>query len=732
MEVASISASFNAGEHKYRVINVSLEPSVANKTVRLALITPKGNRFLSDPLEVTDGKAAFRVPSAVLDGKGRLYAQAVAYDKGEFIAKSRAVHFSVDPSLDDWKTDGGDGVVSPEDLADGIYETNKKIEESNKRIDELAADCFALVTELEEFARKDSPPVLITSLKGKKWAVIGDGQTEENSHKTVFFPNLVSSVFGISTVLNYGEDGSTITRKTKQETDSICVRAAMIPSDVDIITVFGGMEDMRQNMTLGKFGNTDTTTFYGALESLCSSLVQRFPGKPMFFVTPISYASPLVNKSGISMKLFATAVCEVCAKYSIPVLDMYSGGSIYMPLTGQKAYFSQDGVYLNDNAQRHFANAIVNFLLTLPTVQRTFYDGNGQTSPAPAPATSVRLNKKELTLVEGEAASLTAAVSPSNAANKNVTWTSEPLGITLTPNGRTCSVTGTPGRYYVTCHTVDGNRIATCIVTITALPVHVTSVTLDSTSKTLSSGGSFVLSATVAPADADDKSVTWSTDSDCVTLVPNGASCTVFGLSPGTARVTCTASDNGKSSACTVTVTSGTIAVTGVSLNLSACSVKKNASKTLTATVAPSDATNKSVAWSVSNSNATISPDGNKCTVTGASIGSCTVTCTTADGSFSASCTVSVTAPSVPVTGIQMSEASISLAVGSTHELTAALIPSNATNNIIIWESSDGKVTLDDDSGLTCTVTGVSAGLCTVTATTADGGFEAVCNVTVE
>lgn len=79
-----------------------------------------------------------------------------------------------------------------------------------------------------------------------------------------------------------------------------------------------------------------------------------------------------------------------------------------------------------------------------------------------------------------------------------------------------------------------------------------------------------------------------------------------------------------------------------------------------------------------------------------------------------------------------MSEASISLAVGSTHELTAALIPSNATNNIIIWESSDGKVTLDDDSGLTCTVTGVSAGLCTVTATTADGGFEAVCNVTVE
>lgn len=120
MEVASLSVSFNAGEHKYRVINVTLDKAMEGKSLRLAFITPKGRSFMSGELEVSDLKASFEVPAVLLDGRGKLFVQAVIYENGEFAAKSRVESFYVDASLDGWDCTDKNGVISPEDIADSI------------------------------------------------------------------------------------------------------------------------------------------------------------------------------------------------------------------------------------------------------------------------------------------------------------------------------------------------------------------------------------------------------------------------------------------------------------------------------------------------------------------------------------------------------------------------------------------------------------------------------------
>ncbi len=82
----------------------------------------------------------------------------------------------------------------------------------------------------------------------------------------------------------------------------------------------------------------------------------------------------------------------------------------------------------------------------------------------------------------------------------------------------------------------------------------------------------------------------------------------------------------------------------------------------------------------------------------------------------------------VPAAGIELTENEISIKVGGTHRLTAKVLPEDATKRGVTWQSDDESVAAVSDDG---TVTGISAGTCTVTATSVDGGFTAECAVTV-
>ena len=168
-----------------------------------------------------------------------------------------------------------------------------------------------------------------------------------------------------------------------------------------------------------------------------------------------------------------------------------------------------------------------------------------------------------------------------------------------------------------------------------------------------------------------------------------------------------------------------TVSVTGVTLDQAELSLYTGESKTLIATVQPSDATIQNVTWESSNTEvATVDANGK---VTAEGEGEATITVTTADGGKTATCAVTVTAAPVPVSGVSLNKDSTSLTVGDTETLTATITPDNATNKNVTW-SSDTPSVASVNNGV---VTAVAPGTATITVTTVDGGFTATCAVTV-
>ena len=167
-----------------------------------------------------------------------------------------------------------------------------------------------------------------------------------------------------------------------------------------------------------------------------------------------------------------------------------------------------------------------------------------------------------------------------------------------------------------------------------------------------------------------------------------------------------------------------TVAVTGVSLSKTSLSLVEGGSETLTATVAPSNATNKTVSWKSSDAS-TASVDANG-KVTAVKAGSATITVTTADGSKTATCSVTVTSKNVSVTDVTLDKTEAALTQGETVQLTATVKPDDATDKTLTWSTSDSKVATVDETGK---VTAVETGSATITAKAGDK--TATCAVTV-
>lgn len=173
----------------------------------------------------------------------------------------------------------------------------------------------------------------------------------------------------------------------------------------------------------------------------------------------------------------------------------------------------------------------------------------------------------------------------------------------------------------------------------------------------------------------------------------------------------------------------GAVAVTGVSISDATATITVGATKTLTATVTPADATNKSVRWTSSNEAiATVDDEG---VVTAVGAGSATITVTTVDGNYTATCAVTVEAAIIAVTGVTVSPESDTISLASTPPqitCTATVAPADATNKNVAWSSSDTAVATVDDDGV---VTALAIGTATITATTEDGSFTDTCAITV-
>lgn len=162
--------------------------------------------------------------------------------------------------------------------------------------------------------------------------------------------------------------------------------------------------------------------------------------------------------------------------------------------------------------------------------------------------------------------------------------------------------------------------------------------------------------------------------------------------------------------------------VEGVKLDKTSAKMVLGEILTLKATVMPRVATNQEVSWTSSNEKVATVKDG---VITTLAVGETTITVTTAEGNFTATCEVSVT---VPVTGVRLTPDAAEIMVGKITVLQAVIEPANAVNKKVTWASSDEKIATVSNG----IVTGVGVGEATITVTTEEGNFSASAKITVK
>ena len=330
-------------------------------------------------------------------------------------------------------------------------------------------------------------------------------------------------------------------------------------------------------------------------------------------------------------------------------------------------------------------------------------------------ATSIALNHDELTLYAGEKATLTATVKPGDATDKSVSWASSDEEVVKVSQTGEMTAVGT-GHAQVTATTRDGSNLtAACNVTVNA---RAESLTFDVEEKSISVGETFTLTPNVQPEEASPR-LTWESSDPAVAHVDENGH--VEGITSGTADITATTTDGSNLTAtCHVTVIRY---VSSIDLNEDEMTLFAGETRTLTATVNPTDATNRKLAWTSTDEAVATVEDG---TVTARGNGSALIVATSTDGSsIEAICHVTVT---TPVSSIALSETQIEMRPGDFKVLTATVLPESASDKTLTWTSSAPAVA-DVQNGI---ILAYSNGTALVTAAATDGsGVTATCEVTV-
>ena len=351
----------------------------------------------------------------------------------------------------------------------------------------------------------------------------------------------------------------------------------------------------------------------------------------------------------------------------------------------------------------------------------------------------------------GEEVTIKFLINPSNVTLKETNWTnSDSSKVSMKDSVGYALIKGIEvgsSDIEITVKDYDGN-VKTDSVKVNVInsnqPVLVSSIALSPTSVTLNPNGTYKFNVTVSPSNATNKGVTWSSSNTNVVSVDQNGN--IKALKDGTAKIRVTAKDgSGKYAEASVTVESSkptNILVTGVSLNASTVKMYVGQSYQLIHTIKPSNATNKGVTWSSSNTNVVSVSNGK---IVGKSSGKARITITTNDGRYSAYTDVTVinrpssnsSSSSKPSSSsssgssisssIDIIKDTIELNKGSEEKLEYKL-SQDLTDSIIIWKSSNTDVAVVKNG----IVTAISDGEATITATINGKDIKDTCKIIVK
>ncbi|MBO4297571.1 MAG: Ig-like domain-containing protein [Clostridia bacterium] len=318
------------------------------------------------------------------------------------------------------------------------------------------------------------------------------------------------------------------------------------------------------------------------------------------------------------------------------------------------------------------------------------------------PAASVTLDQSELTVYAGKTERIRAAVAPSNTYDKRLRWTSsDPEVAVVNGEGK---VTGRSEGSAVITATASSGVSASCVVRV---EVGVRSVSLTAPDKAVYLGeGGLQLSAAVTPANATNKTITWTSSKPEVAVVDENGF--VQAVSSGRTVITATAANGVKR---TMEIRSY-VPPASVTFDRAELTVAIKRDARLVADVQPASAFSRKVTWFTSDASiATVSSSGK---VTGKKAGSCLIIARDERG-HEASCTVHV---EVPVASIALGAKSVTLVRGASMAPQFSVLPADATNTHLTMTSADSSVAAVNPDG---TISGVRAGTTTVTLSSVNG-----------
>ena len=332
---------------------------------------------------------------------------------------------------------------------------------------------------------------------------------------------------------------------------------------------------------------------------------------------------------------------------------------------------------------------------------------------------SITMNST-MKLKVGETGWLGVTYHPSNATDKVLYWKSSNEKVATVSEG-TIKAVG-EGTATITATSRDGNKTAECKLTVNSKDfVDLESITMNNTLD-LKPGETGWLGVTYNPSNATDKVLYWKSSNEKVATVSEG---TVKAMGEGTATLTATSRDGGKTATCKVTVDNGIVELESISLKTTNLTMKQGERAVIYATYNPSNVTDKVLYWSSSNTKVATVSEG---VVTAVGNGTATITATSRDGGKTATCKVTVgNGTTVKLEKLTLNSTMEILTKGSSKTIYATYNPSNVTDKVLYWKSSNTSVAKVSEGN----VTAVGTGVATITATSRDGGKTASCQIIV-
>lgn len=211
-------------------------------------------------------------------------------------------------------------------------------------------------------------------LTGKTVLFLGDSITAGHgaSDEAHNYVSLLGKDLALKAAVNCGIGGTRIARQIHPSENpdvdlDFVSRAPALSEHADVVAVFGGTNDYGHgDAPFGTFADRTPDTFYGACHALALALLEKYPGRPVVFFTPLHRTGEdIPNSQGKVLADYVRAIREVAAYYALPVLDLFAESGIQPNVPIVRERLAPDGLHPNDAGYRVLADRIGAFLRRL-------------------------------------------------------------------------------------------------------------------------------------------------------------------------------------------------------------------------------------------------------------------------------------------------------------------------------------------------------------------------------